>query len=595
MTSPNFLPTPKKPLFRRRTRRRLIISGISAAVLILLVLVAGRPARNAIKSWQARKHAERAFAFIDQQKWTNARDEATAAYQLRPNESESVRAVARLLSRVGQIDALEFWKKLAAIAPLTFEDLRDKIRIALKANDLATANDATQQLLSDRNHKDSVADYLLAADVASRRHDYRKTAEFDQKALADPSATRPEQLKAVLSLNALLHGGGKMLVGDPKKIGDRIVAIGAGDDETSLEALIALGQDALSPPGDTLIDSPMPIAELIRKIDSHPKATIAAHLLAADLEISQNQSNRNQIEQRTIDRWKNSSDEDVGVLGAWLYRHSEYERELEVIPLGRAMQTRELFLARVDALAGLQRWDEIRKLLESERYPLDPVIQNMYLALCYSKENQQISADNDWQRAIENAAGDLTKLLMLGAFAERNNVGSVAETAYNAAVAVQPKSLDAQLGRLRSVRATNDTRKINSLVEDLLKIWPNDQNLQNDAIYLSLLLLPADTKPDSPELKSMQVTAEKLVGEQPNSFPHRTVLALALLKQNQPYTALAVYRNLAVAQSAVTPATIAIHAAVLNAAGQTSEAKAEAAKVPREKLLPEERELIKAL
>jgi cytochrome c-type biogenesis protein CcmH/NrfG len=573
----------------------LIIAGVVTGCLLVIVLVAGRPARNAVLALQARKHARRAFAFIDQQKWKNARDEATAAYRLRPNEPEALRAVARLLSRAGQADGLEYWRKLSAITPLTDEDLRDNARIALRGNDLPAANDAVDQLLADHNDKDRVADYLVAAEVAARQHDYRKTAQYDQKILADPTATHSEQLRATLRLDSIVRSGGRMFVDDPKKIDERLVALASGDDQTSLDALTALAQHVLSPASETKTDLPVPIGDLISKIENHPKATIGSHLLATDLEISQAGSNREQIVQRATDRWKNSPNEGVATLGSWLYHHGDYQRELEVISLDRAMQTRELFLERIDALAALERWNEIAKLLESERYPLEPVIQNMYLAMCYSKQGEKISADNGWQRAIESAAGDLNKLLMLGSFAEHNGVGSVATTAYNAAVAVSPKSLEAQLGRLRVLRAGGDTHKIHSTVQELLKIWPNDPNLQNDEMYLRLLLLPPDTKPDSIELKSIKTAAEKLVADEPNSLPQRTVLALALLKQNQPYTALSLYRNLAVVQSAVTPATIAIHAAVLNAAGQTNEAKAEAAKVPRDKLLPEERALIQPL
>jgi hypothetical protein len=592
MPRPDYIATPRKPLFRRRTRRRLIIAGIASACLILLVLVAARPARNAIRAWQSRKHAERALAFIDEQKWSNARDEATAAYQLRPNEPEALRAVARLLSRIGQIDGLEFWKKLSSIESLTIEDLRDEARIALKGNDLATANDAVQRLLNDHSHKDTVVDYLLAAEVATRRHDYRTTTDYDQQVLANPDATRAEQLRAVLSLDTIVRSGGRILVDDPKRIDQRLLALASGDDQASLDALTALAQRALAPDGNITGDLPMPLPDFITKIKNHPKAAIASHLMANDLEIAQDKNKLEQIQQRAVDRWKDSSTEDVAMLGAWLYRQGQYQRELEVISLNRAVQTRELFLERIDALAALQRWNEITKLLESERYPLDPVIQSMYLALACAKQGAQISANNNWQRAIENAAGDLSKLLTLASFAERNGFGAVAATAYDAAVAVSPKSLNAQLGRLRAMRANGDTRKIYSVVQELLKIWPNDPNLQNDEMYLRLLLLPRGSAPNSTELRSIQAAAEKLVTEQPNSFPHRTVLALALLRQNQPYTALSVYRNLAVARSAVTPSTIAIRAAVLQACGQTDEAKAEAAKVQGDKLLPEEKELI---
>ena len=592
MANPDFIQTPRKPIFRRTTRRRLIIAGIAAGFFILLVLIAGRPARNAIRAWQARKHAERAMIAIDQQDWTKARNEATAAYQLQPNEPEAVRSVARFLSRIGQIDGLEFWKKMAATAPLTVTDLRDETQIALKANDLATASDAVEKLLAQPNHQDTAADCLLAADVASRRHNYRKAATYDQRALADPNATRPEQLRATLNLDKIVRAGGRMFVEDRKKIDDSLVALAAGDDQTSLDALTALGQMALSQPDATKTDLPIAVADLEHKIDTHPRATITSHLLATDLEISQHNSNRQEIERSAVDRWKNSSNEDVAVLGGWLYGHGEFEHELDLIPLNRAVQSRDLFLARIDALAALQRWGEIQKLLESERYPLEPVVQNMYLALCYTKQGQQISADNSWQRAIESAAGDLPKLLAVGSLAERNGVASVAATAYDAAAAASPKSLEAQLGRLRVIRASNDTHKIHSVVADMLKIWPNDPNFQNDELYLRLLLLPADTNPESAELKSIQSSAEKMMKDQPNSFPHRTVLALALLKEHQPNSALALYRNLTVTGSAISPSTIAIHAAVLGASGQTDEAKAEAAKVPTDKLLPEEKRLL---
>ena len=589
---PDFITPPKQPLFRRQIRRRLIIAGIILAFFALLLLVAGRPALHAIRGWQARRHARHAFVLIEQRKWSEARSEAVAAYQLMPNEPESLRAVARLLSRVGQSDGLEFWKRLAEVAPLTADDLRDRAQLALKINDLSTARDAVQQLLAYPNHPLAVSDYLVAAEVAVRRHDYKQGAKYDEKALADPKATREEQLRATLSLGSIAQSGGASFISEPKKIGERLAALAAGEDDTSLQALIVLAQRALAGPGQTNEESPIPIADLIQRIESHPRATVATRLVAADLEILQDSSKRNLIEQQAIDRSKNSSNEDLAALGAWFYRRGEYQRELDVISPERAMQTRDLFVERLDALASLQRWDEIQKLLESERYPLDPVIQNMYLALCYAKQGQEISAHDSWQRAIENAAGDPNKLVAVAVFAEKNGVGDVAATAYNAAVAAAPKSVDAQLGRLRAIRATNDTPKIYSVVKELLKLWPNDTNLQNDELYLQLLLLPPETRQGSSELNSLQAAAEKLLQDQPDSFPHRTVLALALLKQNQPYTALSLYRNVAVSRAAVTPSTIAVHAAVLRASGQSEEAKAEAAKIPKDKLLPEERTLI---
>jgi tetratricopeptide (TPR) repeat protein len=249
----------------------------------------------------------------------------------------------------------------------------------------------------------------------------------------------------------------------------------------------------------------------------------------------------------------------------------------------------------VNALGALGRWDEIRKLLESERYPLDPVIQNMYLARCYAQQGQDLGAENNWQRAIQSAAGDLSHLLLLADYAEKNGNQKIAGIAYDAAAAVSPRSRTAQLGRLRVVQSTGDTRSIHSVLEDLLKIWPNDTALQNDEAYTRLLLLPADTKPDSPELKTIEAIARKLVAQEPSSLPHRTVLGLVLLKEHQPYSALSLYAGLNVPQRELTPSAVVVHSAVLAATGRNDDAHTELSHLPQDKILPEERALIKSL
>ena len=75
---------------------------------------------------------------------------------------------------------------------------------------------------------------------------------------------------------------------------------------------------------------------------------------------------------RSIERWKNSGDRDLAVLAAWLYRHGEYQRAFDVIPVERALQSRELFLQSLDTLGALGRWSDIKELLERERFPLEP-------------------------------------------------------------------------------------------------------------------------------------------------------------------------------------------------------------------------------
>src|SRR5579864_7223306 len=348
-----------------------------AVLLIVAGFFAVKPVRNAIRGAQARRHARNAFALIDQQKWQEARDEATAAYQLRPNEPEALRAVARLLSRAGQADAIAFWKSLAAETTLTQDDLRDEAAIALKANDLAVAEEATQRLIESHAKQSEPHDFILAVEVSLRKRRFDQASELAKKVLADPSATRRDQLQAALALETILQNDNASLVGDPKQIDARLAKIADGNDDASLEALVALAQHIANPAPETKdLPPPIPVDDLIAKIDNHPLAKPQHKLFAAELAMSRHPDQRDAIEQRTIDRWKNGSNDELAALAGWLYRRGDYERELKAVPLERATQTRELFLQRVDALGALNRWDEIRKILESERYPLDPVIQN---------------------------------------------------------------------------------------------------------------------------------------------------------------------------------------------------------------------------
>src|SRR5688500_17983418 len=131
----------------RKPKSRLLVL-VLVLVLLLAAIFGARPASHQIKAWQARRHAQKAFAHIAKEEWNEARTKAIAAYQLWPGEPEALRAVARFLSRVRQPDALEFWKRLREKKPLTREDLRDEATIALVAGEMERAGAVIKELLA---------------------------------------------------------------------------------------------------------------------------------------------------------------------------------------------------------------------------------------------------------------------------------------------------------------------------------------------------------------------------------------------------------------------------------------------------------------
>jgi tetratricopeptide (TPR) repeat protein len=594
---------------RQQKQKRLILFGAGLLVLLGLGYLAARPTLNAVRGWQARRHAQKAFAFIDKEQWGPARDEAIAGYQLRPNEPQAIRAVARLFSRAGQPDGLKFWKELETHSTLDRADLRDEASLALRARELDVADAALKELTGKREGGPTPGDWLLAAQLSLQKQNSDDAIVHVRQVFASSNATEREKLQATLLLDSILRGREGA---DLSEVFSRLDALARSPTSVGLEALVALAQRIQNSNAGSHNADVMSAEEVMRALETHPLGGPQHKLLAIDLRIHEQPAEKEKLVRAAVDQYKTGDNVALIALAAWLNSHGEFQRELDAIPRERAMQTRELFSQHVDALGALGRWDDIRRLIESEQFPLDPVEEHMYLARCFAQQGQTSGAENNWQRALQAAAGDVGKLMKLAEYAEKNGALKVAADSFDAAVAVAPKSRPAQQGRLRVAYAERDTRKILAILTDLLQIWSTDTAVQNDEAYARLLLLPSSvvaavpaalpsasvTSPDNkepvsnnPELTAIENLAAKLVEREPSSLSHRTLLALARLKLNRPADAMMVYKDINVPKGSLTTSSIAVHAAVLAANGHAEEARAEFARIPEDKILPEEKAL----
>ena len=649
--SDDILLTAEELRLRRRKRRIWFVVVLMFVLAIVVTFFGARPASNAIKAWQARRHAERAFAYIDNAQWNEAQKEAIAGYQLQPGEPQALRAVARFLSRVRQPEALDFWKQLQNRQSLTREDRRDEVTIALAGNDLSVAELALNDLLTRKDSPASAADWLLAAQVAQQKNETNEARKFAQKVLDDSRADERTQFQAAL-LTLAIATPENADAASIEAAWARLRKLAEGKTKTALAALVVLAQHALSRPGGTgSVPSKkkddthhggqaqvVPPNDLVRALENHPLAKTPHKLLALDLQMHADPTQREALISRAIADWKNADAASLVALAMWLDGKGEYQRQLETIPLERALQSRDLFLQHLDALGALDRWSEIKQLLESEHFPLDQVVQRMYIARCNARLGEKTASENNWKRALEAAGGDSGKLMTLAEYAERNGANEIAEAAYATATNESPKLRAAWQGRLRLAQSSGGTKKIQAVLTGMLAIWPNDSAIQNDEAYMRLLLLfPGETgsvpsgkedttervppnnspggtgsvpsihRPDathhggqaqvvppSEELNGIEHLAEKLVQQNPTSLPHRTLLALARLEQHRPAAAIDVYSNIKVAPNTLSPSALVVHAAVLEANGHHDDAMTEA-QIPPDKLLPEERDLIQGV
>src|SRR5262249_51752451 len=131
----------------------------------------------------------------------DAQAEAVAAFQLKRDDKQALRAVARLLSRTNQVEALEFWKQLDDQHALTTEDRRDEALIAMIAGDNSRAETRVRELVGSKDA--GPTDWLLAAQLAMQKNLLDQARPYLERVISDSKTTEAQQLQASLLQLAL--------------------------------------------------------------------------------------------------------------------------------------------------------------------------------------------------------------------------------------------------------------------------------------------------------------------------------------------------------------------------------------------------------
>ena len=590
--------TPPEERRARRVRRLFFLAIPAVAALVAAVYFAAPPIGGAIKAWQSRRLAKQAFALIDRKQWSDANAKARDAYLLRPSEPESWRAIARGLYRTGQgTAALEWWKKVDEQHRLTLEDRRDYAGAALTAGELATAETQINQLLAQRGGTAPI-DILLAGQLAVRRYDAVLAVDYAERVMADKHTRPYEVLSAAILVLSVTTRESPPHAAAWKRIED--LARDRGN-AASLDALVFLAnQQSLAPlRADTSLSlgpgngarqpaTTMGLLEIADALERHPDARPNHQLLALQLHAQHDPALTEQYVGDAVERFGKGDDETLAALAAWLNRVGRAQKTLDLLPLNRAMQRQDLFLQHINALAALERWDKVKEVLSNERFPLEPVLQHMYLATARTRLREATAATNEWQRALE-AASTPEKLLALANYAEQNHANDIAEAANSAAIKLVPKNRPAYAARLRLALAAGHTAEAQSVSAQIAQLWPEDTAARNQDDYLRLLLGATDGAAEAAERQ-----AQVLVAQEPSNWSARATLGLARLRLGKKKDALAAFRGVR-ATGSEPPGALAVRAAILAVNGYEEGARGDAHNLGAENLLPEERALIAPL
>ncbi len=332
----------------------------------------------------------------------------------------------------------------------------------------------------------------------------------------------------------------------------------------------------------------MSLLDVANALENHPDARDYHKLLALEVRARHDPALTDQYVADAVERFRNGDNETLAALAAWLSKIGRPAKTLEVLPQARALQRQDLFLQYLNALAALERWNDVKDLLASERSVIDPVPQHMSLAIAQAHLGAATAATNEWQRALE-AANSADKLLALASYAEQNSVNDIADAAYSGAIKIAPKNREAYAGRLRVALAAGHTAQAQTIAAEIAQLWSDDAAARNQDAYLRLLLGASDGAAEAAERE-----AKVLVAQEPWNWRARATLGLACLRLDRKKDALAAIREPRVT-GVEPPGALAVRAAILAVNGYEDGARNDAHNLGAEHLLPEERALIAPL
>jgi hypothetical protein len=324
---------------------------------------------------------------------------------------------------------------------------------------------------------------------------------------------------------------------------------------------------------------------VLRGLEQLSPKDLTDDLLAADVRMQIQPADAARIYDETIDHWRDSKVEQLVELALWLNAHQQAERVLTLFPAERALQNNTLLLARLDALAILQRWADIDDTLSRPEVTLDPSVIESFRARTAQERGATLDAEVHWNHAVSLAGNDPFKLRFVANFAERSRADGVALKAYEQLARFPEQAWIAYRGAERVSQKTGNAAIERAAAEKIAASAPEDPNAADQLVYLNLLL--------EKDIEKNLATAKKLAEKYPNRLSYRVTAALGYLREQDPGSALVQFNGPApIDWKQAQPAWRAVYAATLLANERNDEAREIIRTIPLERLTAQELALI---
>jgi tetratricopeptide (TPR) repeat protein len=552
---------------RRKARKRFVLACI-AFVACGIVAWQWPAIRDRARAWRSVHLAGSAEEYIAKGDLLKAFEKAQAAYYLKPDEPRAMRAVATIMDQGGRYgEALPFWRSLASSSGST----PDRLALAedlLRTGAITEASNVVATLRATSPRSGPVL--RLSARLAAAQGRLPEALAMARESLE----VEPNHPEGRLLAATFLAQGQEAL--ERQAAFDELWSLSNEQGAIGTRALEMLGRWPKIPPDRE--------PELLRRLRERPMPDERFKFLAVEVTLRLHPGEKAKILDELVAEYRTKDAELRKECAVWLNQQGALEKTLELLPEEECMTRKDLLLVRLDALSPMNRWADVRRILELRTVPLEEVYRQAFLARCAAQEGDATEAESHWRRARIEAGNDARLLGFVGEYAERAGELKQAESVYKALARNAVNSRPAYDALLRVVARSSETREVRDVLVEMNKAFPEDAAIENDLAYFNLLL--------NENVEDASASARKLRTAAPGNLAHRTTLALAYCRQNEPAEALRAYDGLDVPWGRVPPSQRAVHAAVLALNGEVDPAKKEIAELSLSELRPEEKKLI---
>ena len=463
---------------------------------------------------------------------------AKIAMLLLPEDVNVARNYVELLTHTAPLKAILEWQKIMQLKGANSEDREMLVLHCLKvARDkdanlgrhsrnfaMLAARKQLEVLEGDAKWRSFSEHKLLQAEFLAEAGKPLESLEIVTKLLEQKKEGSPEVVFLYAKLAAHL-GQGQYLA----KAGRLLAKFAPRPDETGLEAIRHM----------TLIHTTLPIAnqglnrclELL-KSNQHSKPIDFLRIHALRFDSASQEHEKRAVLEECAEIFDLNDNSQLVIYCRWLGRLRAFPRLLKELTAARARLNEELFKLRMNALAVLERRDDMKNELANA--PIIPAHWKLIISVrLHSLSGDFEKATTDLDQLLQEIGKDTRRVLATCRYLEES--GDIRSFCHILESVVEEPGLRRYaLEKLLQYRASSaELHEIRYWISQLRKIHSEDVNLQNAELYFELL----DPSASKNKISDLVDKANRLLTDNKDrSF--RITAALARLRNEEPDKAL---------------------------------------------------------